>query len=56
MNAADVVECRIKLILGLIWTIILRWQIQKISYQEGSPGGGKFKDCLYHGSLRKSIF
>lgn len=36
----DVVECRIKLILGLIWTIILRWQIQKISYNEGSPGSG----------------
>lgn len=32
----DVVECRIKLILGLIWTIILRWQIQKISFPEGS--------------------
>jgi hypothetical protein len=40
----DVVECRIKLILGLIWTIILRWQIQKISYAEGSPGGEKGVD------------
>jgi filamin len=40
----DVVECRIKLILGLIWTIILRWQIQKISYSEGSPGAEKGGD------------
>lgn len=28
----DIVEKRIKLILGLIWTIILRYQINKVEY------------------------
>jgi filamin len=37
----DVVEKRIKLILGLIWTIILRYQINKVEYttpESQSPG------------------
>jgi len=39
----DIVEKRIKLILGLIWTIILRYQINKVEYiapdnQSSAPG------------------
>jgi filamin len=32
----DITDCNLKLILGLIWTIILRYQIQKISGAGGS--------------------
>jgi filamin len=32
----DITDCNLKLILGLIWTIILRYQIQKISGASGS--------------------
>jgi filamin len=32
----DITDCNLKLILGLIWTIILRYQIQKISGGAGS--------------------
>ena len=32
----DITDCNLKLILGLIWTIILRYQIQKASGAGGS--------------------
>jgi filamin len=37
----DIVEKRIKLILGLIWTIILRYQINKVEYTPDASAGTK---------------
>ncbi|KYQ96878.1 gelation factor [Tieghemostelium lacteum] len=36
IGAEDIVDCQLKLILGLIWTLILRYQIQ-MSEDENSP-------------------
>jgi len=43
----DITDCNLKLILGLIWTIILRYQIQK------SSAGGSAKNDLLEWVRRK---
>ena len=38
MGAHDIVDGSPRLTLGLIWTIILRFQIQEITVEEPGPG------------------
>ena len=38
MGAHDIVDGNPRLTLGLIWTIILRFQIQEITVEEPGPG------------------
>jgi len=38
VGATDIVDKKTKLILGVVWTIILRYQIQKIEHAGDTPG------------------
>ncbi len=48
MGAHDIVDGSPRLTLGLIWTIILRFQIQEITIEEPGPGAVSQHYCCYH--------
>ena len=47
MGAHDIVDGSPRLTLGLIWTIILRFQIQEIIVEEPGPGAVSVKFFLH---------
>lgn len=46
MIIIDIVDKKTKLILGVVWTIILRYQIQKIEHSGITKYFFEFKSCL----------
>jgi hypothetical protein len=48
IGAEDIVDGNPRLILGLVWTIILRFQIQDIQIEIVSIG-------IHHGAARKKV-
>ena len=54
IGAEDIVDCNSRLTLGLIWTVILRFQIQDIEVEDESSERKSAKEALLLWCQRKT--
>ena len=54
IGAEDIVDCNQRLILGLVWTVILRFQIQDIELEDESSERKSAKEALLLWCQRKT--